>query len=231
MKKMASLIIAVMTVTLVSWAWGEEAEVKSENKFENEIRAFEAWDAKNAWPKDAVLFAGSSSIRMWNSREWFSNLPVINRGFGGAQICDMLYFMDRVVLKYKPSVIVFYCGDNDVACNKKAERVLADFQEFVGQVRAELPETKIIYLTIKPSGARWNLWLEMARANDLIQKYCGQNEMLYFADGASCLLGADGKPNDEYFKEDKLHLSQKGYERWTEVVRPVLDKALAKDKH
>jgi hypothetical protein len=109
-------------------------------RFAKGIAAFERWDRKNAWPADPILFVGSSSIRMWPTRESFPRLPVLNRGFGGAHISDVNHYFDRVVAPYSPRAIVFYCGDNDIAAGKTPERVLADFRRFVDLVRARLPE-------------------------------------------------------------------------------------------
>ena len=94
------------------------------NRFAAEIKAFAEWDSRNAVPADPVLFVGSSSIRLWRTHESFPDLPVVNRGFGGSQVSDLLHFADRVVFPYKPSVIVFYAGDNDLAAGKSAQRGL-----------------------------------------------------------------------------------------------------------
>ncbi|MHC4116368.1 MAG: SGNH/GDSL hydrolase family protein, partial [Planctomycetota bacterium] len=114
------------------------------------IRQFEDWDSKNSFPSDAVLFVGSSSIKLWRTREYFSDLPVINRGFGGSQISEVNYFADRIVLPYAPRVIAFYAGDNDVAKGKSANRVFEDYQKFVKTVHGKLPRTRIIFIAIKP---------------------------------------------------------------------------------
>jgi len=163
-------------------------------RWENDIHRFEAWDAQNAWPRDGVLFVGSSSIRMWKTRDSFADLPVI----------------------------VFYCGDNDIAAGRSPEQVLGDWRTFVDRVRGVLPRTQIVYLGIKPSGARWNLWPEMDRANRLIREHCDADQRLWYVDTAKPLL-KDGRPDDALFLADRLHLSPAGYRRWTRVLRPVLD--------
>jgi lysophospholipase L1-like esterase len=203
-------------------ASGASPQADPAGRWENDIQRFEAWDAQNAWPRDGVLFVGSSSIRMWKTRESFDDLPVLNRGFGGSQIPDVLHFLDRIVLKYRPTVIVFYCGDNDIAAGRSPEQVLGDWRTFVDRVRGVLPQTQIVYLGIKPSGARWNLWPEMDRANRLIRKDCDTDPRLRYVDTVRPLL-KDGRPDDTLFLADRLHLSPAGYLRWTRVLRPVLD--------
>ena len=218
------LVRAVIAVLAVAGASGSEKPQppNPESRWEKDIQRFEAWDAQNTWPEKGILFAGSSSIRMWKTRESFSDLPVINRGFGGSQIPDVLYYFDRIILKYRPAVIVFYCGDNDVAAGHKAERVVGDWRTFVDKVHRALPRTRIIYLGIKPSGARWTLWPEMSRANDLIRQHCSRDKRLHYVDTAVPLF-KDGFPDDSLFLKDRLHLNAAGYARWTDALRPILD--------
>lgn len=197
------------------------------NRFAGEIKAFAEWDSKNAVPAEPVLFVGSSSIRMWQTHDAFPELPVINRGFGGSHISDVIHYADRVVLPYKPKVIVFYAGDNDIAGGKSAQRVFDDYRRFVHLVHAELPAVRIIFLSIKPSGSRWSFWPEMKKANGLIEDYCSQDGRLFFADLGAPLLGADGRPMSDLFRSDQLHLNPRGYALWNKTLRPVLSRVLA----
>jgi lysophospholipase L1-like esterase len=195
-------------------------------RWEQTIREFEQWDSKNTFPADAVLFVGSSSIRMWPTRDCFEGLPVINRGFGGSQISEVNYFAERIVLRYEPKVIVFYAGDNDVAAGKNAQRVFDDYKEFVKLVRAGLPGTRIIYVGIKPSRSRWSLWPVMNQANMMIKDFSGKDDRLFYFDSATPLLDGDGEPNPAFFLKDQLHLNGKGYEVWTKLIRPIINEAL-----
>jgi lysophospholipase L1-like esterase len=197
------------------------------NRFAAEIKAFTEWDSKNAFPSESVLFVGSSSARMWRTRESFPDLPIVNRGFGGSHISDVIYYAEQVVLPYKPRVIVFYAGDNDIAGGKSVRRVAEDYRRFVGLVHASLPTTRIVFITIKPSGQRWPLWPEMNEANTLIQGFCEQDDRLFFVDLATPLLGADGKPKSNLFLSDQLHLNPQGYAIWTKALRPILSSVLA----
>jgi lysophospholipase L1-like esterase len=194
-------------------------------KWEETIRQFEQWDRKNTFPSDAVLFVGSSSIRLWPTRECFVGFDVINRGFGGSQISDVNYFAGRIVLPYEPRVIVFYAGDNDVAAGKSARRVFDDYKEFVKLVHKKLPGTRIIYVGIKPSRSRWSLWPVMNEANAMIRDFSDKDRRLFYFNSAAPLLGSDGKPDDALFLKDQLHLNDKGYEAWTKLIRSVVKQA------
>ena len=149
------LVLLVPGVALLSAADANEVDPA---RWEKDISQFEAWDRQNSPARESVLFVGSSSIRMWPTRVDFPDLPVINRGFGGAHISDVNAFTERVVLPYAPRIIVFYCGDNDIKAGKSIARVVGDYRAFVDVIHRALPETRIIYLPIKPSVSRWKWW-------------------------------------------------------------------------
>ncbi|RPJ36412.1 MAG: hypothetical protein EHM35_08155 [Planctomycetaceae bacterium] len=225
LQKLSSLVI-LCVIAGVS-AGKDRAVDPDPNRFAGEIKAFAEWDSKNAVPAEPVLFVGSSSIRMWRTHDCFPSLPVVNRGFGGSHISDVLHFADRLVFPYRPRVIVFYAGDNDIAAGKSAQRVFEDYRKFVGIAHAKLPEARIIFLSIKPSESRWSLWPEMKKANELVQGLSGKDGRLFFADLATPLLGADGRPRNELLLGDKLHLSPAGYAVWAQALAPALRQALA----
>ena len=211
----------------VSMAGNKPPADPDPNRFAPEIKAFAESDSKNAVPPEPVLFVGSSSIRLWRTHESFPDLPVINRGFGGSHISDVLHFADRVVLPYQPKVIVFYAGDNDLAGGKSAQRVLEDYRKFVGLVHAARPAARIVFVAVKPSGSRWSLWPEMNKANELVRDFCKRDARLVYADLNAALLGADGTPDSGLFLKDQLHLNAKGYALWTKALAPILQKVLA----
>jgi len=196
-------------------------DAESRSRWAKDIRAFEAWDAKNSFAADAVLFVGSSSIRMWRTQGFFPDLPVINRGFGGSQISDVNQFAKRIVLRYAPRLIVFYAGDNDIAAGKSPAQVLKDYIAFARLVHETLPRTPIIYMSIKPSRSRWSLWEKMDKANSLIREFSVNDTRLFYVDGASPFLGENGEPDDKFYLDDKLHLSAEGYKVWTKLLDPI----------
>lgn len=196
-------------------------------RFAAAIRAFEARDRQNSYPRDAILFVGSSSIAMWQTADAFPGLRVINRGFGGSVITDATHYADRIVVKYHPRIIVFYSGDNDIAAGMSPQKVFGDFRDFVTLVHKELPTTRIIYLPIKPSLARWQKWPQMQQANALVADHAQHDDHLEIVDTATPLLGPDGKPRLEIFQGDGLHMNAKGYAIWNQLLTPVLKQAFA----
>lgn len=221
------VLLSLLAVTAVASAGNNQPANPDPNRFAGEIKAFAEWDGKNAVPAEPVLFVGSSSARMWRTHESFPDLPVINRGFGGSHISDVIYYVDRVVLPYKPRAIVFYAGDNDIAGGKAPQRVLDDYRKFVGLVHAKLPTTRIVFITIKPSRSRWSLWPRMNEANALVRDFCRGDNRLFWADLGMPLLGSDGMPMPELFLGDQLHLNAQGYAVWTRALGPILSRVLA----
>lgn len=190
------------------------------SQFEPEIKAFEAADRTNPPPKGAVLFVGSSTIRFWKTlAQDFPDLKVINRGFGGSHLSDSTFFGDRIILPYQPKTIVLYAGDNDLAAGKTPEQVFANYQAFIQKIRAKLPETRVLYLSIKPSPSRWHLKDQIQAANRMISGLKG--DRLTFIDTYSVML-KDGQPRAELFQKDNLHMNAEGYKLWTSLIKPYL---------
>ena len=187
------------------------------------IENFLRWDQKNTYVENGILFLGSSSIRKWPTSNYFDYLPIINRGFGGSHISDVNYYFKSISSIYKPRTIVLYAGDNDIAGKKTPEQVLEDYIDFIILVREHLPQTKIIYLPIKPSPSRWSMWNDMRQANRLIKMYTDSDNMQYYADTATPMLDSQGNPLGDLFVDDSLHLSKKGYDLWSEILKPILD--------
>jgi lysophospholipase L1-like esterase len=224
---MKRVLIGVIVVVALAvgggWAWLSWYGAASQDPafFEDDIRAFEAEPVVPG----AIVFTGSSSVRLWGSlAEDMAPLPVLNRGFGGSQMEHVVRFARRIALPHTPRAVVVYAGDNDLDARtgKTADVVIADFQELVATLRAELPDVRIYYLAIKPSKLRWERWPEMSRANAGIEAICDADPQLRYLDVATPLLGPDGTPRDDVFVFDGLHMNANGYAAWTEVVRPAL---------
>jgi len=198
-------------------------ETQPVNPWEPEIRRFEELDRHDPPPERAVLLVGSSSIGFWpDPEEDFKPMRVIRRGFGGCGISDVLHFADRIVLRYRPRSVVVYAGDNDIAAGRTPEQVCEDFRDLVNKVRRALPDTRICFVSIKPSPSRAGLWKEMTRANDLIKSCARCGEKVVYIDVTAAMLTEEGRPREELFTPDMLHMNAEGYVVWTRILRPIL---------
>ena len=193
------------------------------DQWAKEMAAFEQQDRQGQFSPQGTVFVGSSSIRLWDLEKSFPGRPILNRGFGGSQIADSVKNADLLVIKHKPRTVVFYAGDNDIAAGKTPQTAAADYKAFVTKVHAALPETRIAFIAIKPSIQRWALIQKVREANALIRTMAEGDERLAFVDVDGPMLGWDEKPRKDLFVGDGLHLSPKGYELWTALVRPFLE--------
>jgi lysophospholipase L1-like esterase len=194
------------------------------DRWEPTIKKFEDADKVTPPPQNAIVFVGASSIVRWNLPGSFPELGprAINRGFGGSLAADSTRYAERIVIPYKPRIVVFYAGDNDVEANHTPEQIAGDFAAFERKVHAALPATQIIFISIKPSTRRWP-WIEQIKdANALVRQYCATHANLTFVDIVPQMIGADGKPIKELLVEDGLHMTPAGYKIWNDALRPHL---------
>jgi lysophospholipase L1-like esterase len=216
MRRLSAVLILGLTVSVL----GQSA--KDADRFarwEKEVAAIEKRQAEKPPAKGGIVFAGSSTIRLWDLTKSFPDWKATNSGFGGSEIRDVTHFADRLVFKHEPRAIVVYAGDNDVNSGRTSEQVLADFQVFTEATHKVLPKTRIYFIAIKPSPARWTKYEVQTKANALVKEFCAKDQRLAYIDAVTPLLGKDDKPRDELYVKDRLHLSPAGYEILVEAVR------------
>jgi len=219
-------LLVISTASLWITNVASPQEQKSPERWEPNIQKFEQKIADGTSKPGSILFIGSSSIVKWDLAKWFPKHTIVNHGFGGSEVSDSLHYFDRAVTPLKPTMVVMYAGDNDIAKGKTADVVHRDFTTFAAKVKKELaPGTKLAFIAIKPSTKRWNLSPEMAKANALIAKDCEADDQLQFIDIWTPMLTGDSPPPDKWFVKDGLHLSDEGYQLWTNIVRGYLPKA------
>ena len=201
------------------------AAVSSDRDFgrwEKFIAAYEEMDRTSPPPKGGVLFLGSSTIRGWKTlAEDFPQHQVINRGFGGSHIIDSAHFAERIIFPYEPRMIVLRAGGCDLHSGKSTEQVFADYKAFVGQMRTRLPEVTIVYIGTNPTIRWWSDWDKTKALNALVEEYARTRPYLKYVEMADLVLGPDGRPRPELFR-DELHFNADGYELLADRVRPFL---------
>jgi lysophospholipase L1-like esterase len=194
-------------------------------RFANEIAAFDAADAKAPPQKGGIVFTGSSSIRLMDLNKVFPGLKALNRGFGGSHISEVNHYLDRCVLRYEPSLVVFYCGGNDLWDKKSPEQVEEDFAEFRKRLFERVPEAKLIIMAVRPSPARESIRAIEADLNVRFKKTAEADKRItYVAGSCDRFLDKDGHPIKPLFVDDGLHMSDAGYAIWKELLTPLLPK-------
>ena len=190
-----------------------------ESRWRESLEGFAASDREHAPAPGGVVFVGSSSIRLWNGLEnEFGATTVVKRGFGGSRLSDCARYVAQLVLPYRPRTVVVYAGDNDLAEGQTAQGVLASYTELVERIREALPETRIVYISIKPSPSRAALMPVAIQANELIEAYSKTRPGLVYVDVFTKMIDAGGRPRAELFQADALHLNAAGYALWKAAV-------------
>ena len=191
-------------------------------QWEPTIVAFEEQDREAPPAPGMILFTGSSTVVKWSTlAEDFPFAPVLNRGFGGSQVPDLLEYLDRVIVAYRPGVVVVYSGDNDIAAGRQPEQVLADLAELQTRIHSALPETPLLIVTVKPSPNRWGLADAMREVNTGLARWADGMDLTEIVDIWEPMLGADGLPRPELYS-DGVHLTPEGYRLWTARLAPRL---------
>lgn len=173
--------------------------------------------------KETIVFTGSSSIRYWTDlQERFPNEHILNAGFGGSQAVDLIYHLDRLVLKYKPKKVFIYEGDNDIFSKKKPKDIIATTIEIIKKIKAANPKTNVVLISVKPSVSRWKLRRKYKKLNQKFQKLSETDSSILYADVWNIMLKGR-KVRKDIFVSDNLHMNAIGYELWYQALKPYVN--------
>lgn len=195
--------------------------------FYDEIQNFKKEDSINPPPQHAILFVGSSSFRKWTDvQSYFPGYTIINRGFGGSSLPDVIRYANDIILPYHPKQVVIYCGENDFAAsdNTTASMVFERFKTLYAIIRSKMSDVQIVFVSIKPSPSRRKYWPKMMEANKLIKDFISTQQHAAFIDVYQPMLNSNNQPIPEIFESDSLHMNAKGYAIWQKLIEPYLMK-------
>ena len=232
--KIAGLLLGITVILAAIPAYRLYIEVRkslSEDPavYAEDVAVLVARTQEGPLPEDAVVFIGSSSIRLWSTLERdMQPLAVIQHGFGGAKLADIEFYAERLVNPFDPRAVVVFAGTNDLQphASKSPEVLLKTYQGFVERVRTDLPNVPIYFIGITPSPRRWAIWDEAQETNRLVREWSDRTPALFYIETGPALLGADGEPDADNYMLDGLHLSAQGYAIWTKIIRSRLMKEL-----
>lgn len=209
-------------LTCILWAGFAYAQQQETwTRWEGEIRRYEAADRRHPPPTGGVLFIGSSSIGLWDGLAAdMPGVPVLNRGFGGALVPDVTFYIDRIVTPYRPRTIVFYAGDNDVGEGRSPEQVTSDVMEFLHQARKRLPEVRFVFVSIKPSPVRAHRLPAIQETNRRIRGFLSRLDRTTYIDIHTPMLQENNQIRTQLFRDDGLHMNDEGYALWREIIGP-----------
>lgn len=219
MKKTYNSLIALLVAVLAFQS------IYAQPAFYPDIQNFKKQDSVSFPPKNSIVFVGSSSFTKWlDVQSYFPSYTIINRGFGGSTLPDVIRYANDVIIPYHPKEVVVYCGDNDLASSDTItpQIVLNRFKTLFHIIRSNLPKANIAFVSIKPSPSRKQLMPKMEQANRLVKSFLQTQKNTSFIDVYHPMLMTDGKPIPEIFIEDSLHMNAKGYAIWKKAIQPHL---------
>lgn len=198
----------------------DEAPAPAHARWHNSLAAFARADQAQYPASGGVVFVGSSSIRLWSqlAEDFSQQAGLLNRGFGGSTLADCHALAHELVIQYRPRQVLLYAGDNDLAQGQSPAEVLGSFVNFVQRVRAALPDSRIAFISIKPSPSRQSLLARIRETNALIAAHARTLAGVDYIDVFSPMLDAQGLPRPELFLGDRLHLNAAGYRLWQSVI-------------
>jgi len=192
-------------------------------RFRDDVRAtYLRYSDMNNFRK-VILFTGSSSIRLWKDIvDYFPGKNIVNTGFGGSHMSDLLYYADSLIIIYNPVQVFIYEGDNDLSSGKKSEEIVQDAKILVSDIRKKLPRTQIVFIAAKPSPLRWDLRDEYIRLNKMYKDLSSDYRYIDFADVWTPMIDQSGRPKSEIFTSDSLHINKLGYDIWAGIIRKII---------
>jgi lysophospholipase L1-like esterase len=218
--------LKVIGIVCFAFGIGQSNTTLCAQPFKQEVLQFQKSDSIVMPPKGQIVFAGSSSFTKWKDvAMYFPGYPIINRGFGGATLVDLIYYVDEAIIKYQPSQVFIYCGENDMADvdTVSPATVLLRFKTLHTILLKKLPRaTKIVFVSLKPSVARWHLESKFIEANKLIEGYINTQKNIQFLDVHTAMLDDNKEVLKDIFIADQLHMNPKGYLIWQKQFAPFL---------
>ena len=223
---MKTIIIYIMMILFFGCSPIKKFE-NSKSIFESEVQKLEALtDYKKL--DNYILFVGSSSIRRWdNMTKQMAPYQAIKRGYGGVHFYDLIHFTERLVSPHQKASALICFVANDISgkdSDLSPGEVFRLFKYFTGQVHRLHPGLPIYFIEITPTPSRWKFWDQISKVNAKVQQYAASHSMINFISTQKKFLGPNGRPLSYLYVSDSLHLSDKAYHLWSEIIKDKLIK-------
>lgn len=215
---------AIKIILLLFFLSGNVFSQKTPN-FWNEITAFKKSDSAHFPPKHAILFVGSSSFRFWTSvQKDFNDDSIINRGFGGSTLADVIRYFYDIIYPYAPKKIFIYCGENDLAAPwlVSPQVVLQRFKTLYCMIRTNFSKAEVVFVSIKPSPSRKSVIPNIIKANQMVKAFLKDKPNTHFVDVFSKMVNPDGSLRNDIYRPDELHMNPEGYKIWIKALKPLI---------
>jgi lysophospholipase L1-like esterase len=202
---------------------------KAMAKWEKEIKKIQARDKSESDPKEAILFIGSSSIRRWDDIATdMAPFRTIQRGYGGAKYSDVAVFAKRLLSPHQYRALVIFVG-NDVQGKPEdhtPDQVEALARYVVSVSKSHQPDAPVFMIEVTPTSKRYLAWPAIRKVNARLREIALSTSNTHFIATAEHYLDPEGRPRDELFVSDLLHLNEAGYDQWAKLIRSRIAETL-----
>ncbi len=211
------IAIIIILISIFLFRFLTNGVTENPQRFDGEINKIAALPVPDG--EGLAVFTGSSSIRLWEDiKKDCASYPLVNTGFGGSHMSDLLYFIDQTVLRFQPDKVFIYEGDNDIAAQKSPDAILKTTKQVVRKILSSKPDATIHFISAKPSPSRWEYKEQYIQFNSLLKNYCADNPQLFYVDVWDKMLNDSGRPDPNIFISDSLHMNRKGYLLWKDIL-------------
>lgn len=197
-------------------------------RWESDMKKFDRMSRKEM-PEEAILFYGSSSIRLWKDIESdMAPYPTIRRGYGGAALHDAAYYAKRVLSPIDYRALVIFVG-NDIwgtAADKSPAEMVDLMDLIVSTSRRHRPVAPVFLVEVTHIPARDHLVEEINAANDALADYAERHANVYFIPTRDIYLDDKGKVRRDYFRDDDIHQNEDGYRAWKNRIKTEIKQVL-----
>ena len=177
-----------------------------------------------------IVFIGSSSIEFWETLpQDFAGHQVLNLGKAGTTYSHLVANVGEWAARYPAHRYVIYSGDNDIAWMRSPEKVAGQFREVALTLKSAIPGVQVFVISIKPNliPTRRVRIGAVRKANAMIAAEAAALGQVTFVDTHTHMLGPNGQPRSEWFTIDGIHMNEKGYRLWRDILLPQLEPPVA----
>ncbi len=163
-----------------------------------------------------ILFLGDSLIEFFDWQKCFRNVQVLNRGRAGETVNELLMRVpSEVAAVGDMDMIIIMIGANNLAMEDYS--FLRDYEKLLFKLRQAFPAAHIGACSLLPFQFPWLAADAVKRLNDVLRSL-SENAKVDYLDVYAGFIAA-GEAEQICFQADGVHLTEKGYGRWIEVLR------------
>lgn len=168
-----------------------------------------------------VAFLGDSLTDGYDLAKYYPQFKTANRGIGGESTYGLEARLQVSVYDLKPKVAVMLIGANNM------DTMMEDYEDILMGLQENLPETKIVLLSLTSMSGEWGRKNQLAAYNNVLIRKLAEKYGFTFVDIYAPLMDVTTGQIRESYTTDGGHLTHEGYVVFTETLTPVLEELLS----